>query len=796
MLGALINFSIKSGMEEVNPAKAFEDITVSFPEVTQHEDVAVEDEEFYSRMLHYHKMSGPYDEDDSSEDNYLGRTERSSPKNKKNKDDEDKAPKEKKEDRKRGLRGDKEHKTVSKPVMPRGSRRLRASGNEAYEFNQETATVAERTSYAMMEELKKITTRFYIYDDPIISQTELVEELRGKGEAAFPKPLTPIDHVRTDADGEKVILGVLQRHPLRTMDPDEAEIFVVPTPVSELLAYGCQWENCTWYDEAFTALSKQPTFKREQGHKHVIIALSWPLFSQRWSAFVPAISRNYRTLRNVTVAHNYDPFGCLELRDMKKNSTTNDFKKIYDKEIPVTNAVSLGLGFNDAFPAVKPTYNKFKTSKHFIFYHSRKNAMAYGSTPYRFAPLDKKVVDALPPSSIGFDVSKDEWAADFTSSKFCLVIRSDTPHSHSLLYAVRAGCIPVIVSDDYSLYAPTFKSSIALEDFSVFIEEEKFHENPLRELLKLQELPDDLIHTKLESLYVAQNLIVPSHPRSLFVPALLKEVVEAEKHVFPERPNVHVNEDYTILSGWEYLYRYPSSLKDTSLTSNENGTNVIVGVISKYHHFNARHAIRNTWASERPHRVFFIVAGPWEDIEEEFLEYGDLLWINMVEDDSLTSNKVQLLFHAIDAHVDSYDYVMKTTDDTYVWLDDVEKNLVRSKPEYWGTCQTDNKLVHSDLSSRTQGLQYAHGMGYVLSRDFNECATSYIESIGMMSTQEEIATGELAELCGVTCHEEGWDWWKDPTGNKLDFITSEMKGAAPMIFKHWWVLWKRGGWDP
>lgn len=789
---ALVNYCIKSDTNERIPSfKAFSS-EVRLGE----EHTMAEDAEFYERMLQL-GLSGP---NPPSADLLEERSEKSSTRSvgsdavgleeegleetgPLHDDGVVKVAREshgRRKDRTRALRG-KHHDNVFKPFHPIESRKL--SSNDSG---------PERTSPEMMNELKNIATKFYIYDDPIIMQKNVVDEHRAMGKDGFVKPIAHIDHVRGDADSEKTILDTLERHPLRTMNPDEAEIFVVPTPVSELLAYGCQWENCTWYDEAFDALTKQPTFKKAQGHKHVIIALSWPLFSNRWSAFVPALSRNYRKLENVTVAHNYDPFGCQELKDIKKDFVTNDFKKIYDKETPISNAVSIGLGFNEAFPAVKPTFEKFQGSKHFIFYHSRTDPMAYGSTPYRFAPLAQKVVDALPPSSIGFDVPKEEWVADFTSSKFCLVIRSDTPHSHALLYALRAGCIPVIVSDDYPLYAPTFKSSLAMEDYAIFIEEAKFHEDPTGELLKLQNVPEDLIRSKLKGMEVAQKLAVPSHPESLFVPALLKEIVLAEENVVSQRPQVYVQEDYAVLSGWEFLYRYPSTFAEPHESHDSHTIDLITGVISKSPHKNARHSIRGTWADERQGRVFFVVAGPWEDIQEEFFEYGDILWLNMIEDKSLSANKVQFFLHAVDTHVESYDYVMKTTDDTYVWLDDVEHHLESSKADYWGTCHTRD----SSLSSDGKSLQYAHSMGYVLSREFNECAASHIATLGLMDTKDDVATGELAELCGVTCQEDGWDWWTDPSGNRLDFIVSDLKGTAPMIFKHWWAMWKRGGWSP
>jgi len=40
-------------------------------------------------------------------------------------------------------------------------------------------------------------------------------------------------------------------------------------------------------------------------------------------------------------------------------------------------------------------------------------------------------------------------------------------------------------------------------------------------------------------------------------------------------------------------------------------------------------SISNTCARE--HSVFIIVAGPWENIEAEYEEFGDLTWIDQEE---------------------------------------------------------------------------------------------------------------------------------------------------------------------
>jgi len=99
--------------------------------------------------------------------------------------------------------------------------------------------------YDSINHLKHISTRFYIYNDPVISQSHVIDKCRGMGDSAFGASVELVDHIQADSNGERVILKALEQHPLRTMNPKQAEIFIVPTPISELLACGCQWENCT-----------------------------------------------------------------------------------------------------------------------------------------------------------------------------------------------------------------------------------------------------------------------------------------------------------------------------------------------------------------------------------------------------------------------------------------------------------------------------------------------------------------------------------------------------------------------
>lgn len=136
---------------------------------------------------------------------------------------------------------------------------------------------------------------------------------------------------------------------------------------------------------------------------------------------------------------------------------------------------------------------------------------------------------------------------------------------------------------------------------------------------------------------------------------------------------------------------------------------------------------------------------------------------------------------------------MKTEDDTYISLDSVKKHLDNFTPDYWGSCKKDEKerVPSRDLTSKNYMdknmwpydlyPQYAQGVGYVLSREFNTCAVSHLATIRSLR-MEDAATGLLAELCGVACREDRWDWGADPTGNELEFIADDVKNSAAMVY--------------
>jgi hypothetical protein len=87
--------------------------------------------------------------------------------------------------------------------------------------------------------------------------------------------------------------------------------------------------------------------------------------------------------------------------------------------------------------------------------------------------------------------------------------------------------IPVVVCDSY-LYAPTFKSSLNMRDYAIFIPEKAFLEDPLREL-----------HDRVDRSKKRQGRGFSfresrsDHPESLFVPVFTRVAAGPERAVDP-----------------------------------------------------------------------------------------------------------------------------------------------------------------------------------------------------------------------------------------------------------------------
>jgi len=229
-------------------------------------------------------------------------------------------------------------------------------------------------------------------------------------------------------------------------------------------------------------------------------------------------------------------------------------------------------------------------------------------------------------------------------------------------------------------------------------------------------------------------------------------------------------------------------------------SNIIVGVLSNASGDgpSRRESIRKTWASnlktptndgkitfsnggERvtttfKSSVYFLVAGPWDQIVNEFNKYHDLIWIDQEEvyrkEKSVLTLKTYSFMSIIQNIAETFNYkythVFKTDDDSYVDLNALHMELVHddnndnesNAKDYVGHCQLDYTKVIRDaiykwplttqIYPETYFPGYCQGAGYALSHQFLKCAFSqkHIAKVRFMPF-EDVAVGIVAERCHI-----------------------------------------------
>ncbi len=371
------------------------------------------------------------------------------------------------------------------------------------------------------------SVKYFIYPEHLFldDQRYYIRNLIGNDLKTNPR-ITPKQYIE-DALWEVQIINSLWNHSLRTDSYEEAELFIIPVPFSTMFFDYINRNNRTrLFEHARLALENSPPF--QQGKPHVLVSTTFPLFNRHY-AMDKNFKRLYNTVKQVSVAR---PDDLLASHYAYQNNVTpgedfRGFDKIMSSYAPETEyQFSIGLGYEALhLPLRVPTWEKFQRSKFYIFYHIRPTDFYCNSTEYRRAPILNVSSSALPVSSLGYNIGKNRWKKEYADSKFCLVVRGDTPHSHALFNAVKVGCIPVVISDWYPFYAPPFPTILDMRDFCIFIGEDEFMKNPERALQSLQHLPREVKESKLASLRWAQQVILMDHPRSLFVPAFVQEAM-------------------------------------------------------------------------------------------------------------------------------------------------------------------------------------------------------------------------------------------------------------------------------
>ena len=171
--------------------------------------------------------------------------------------------------------------------------------------------------------------------------------------------------------------------------------------------------------------------------------------------------------------------------------------------------------------------------------------------------------------------------------------------------------------------------------------------------------------------------------------------------------------------------------------------------------------------------MFFLVAGPWNQISFEFDMKQDLIWIDKKEaysdSESVLTTKTSAFLGIVHKAAKqlslNYTHIFKTDDDSYVDLRKLyhlllsESSLTKT-PDYLGQCGTKRLApirdlkrkwsVSADLYPEPLYPTYCQGAGFALSRRFVECAAEENLANIRYLPFEDVFVGLLSQRCNIS----------------------------------------------
>lgn len=322
---------------------------------------------------------------------------------------------------------------------------------------------------------------------------------------------------------DKIFIEQLQNHPQRTFVPEKASIFVIP--LLFLQTFECNRNKYRqWLTHSIKNLQVSFWFRRYHGHDHLIPAFHWK-FNEFGDIHLLLPSTYRHVLKNVTMTR-YESYNDERVQFLQPSSLFKKHHQKYDKNKSI---IIVPYFINSKIPNVRESFTTWKKRKFTVWYHTRSAPSAHGATALRHRPWTEKASSQKCMScSIhrGYTDSK-QWLRGWQNSKFCLVIRGDTPTSHAFYRAIKSSCIPVLISTGFEAVGMPFSSFVDLSSFVVKISEDEWLKGGLADLeQKLNVIASNstLMESKLQALHDVQPIMIWNHPHSITTTSVLRVV--------------------------------------------------------------------------------------------------------------------------------------------------------------------------------------------------------------------------------------------------------------------------------
>lgn len=327
---------------------------------------------------------------------------------------------------------------------------------------------------------------------------------------------------------DEMLFEQLSTHPQRTYDPDTAEVFIIPYLFAK--EFECNPYTYTKRLEgAFEALVSQKSFQRNYGHDHLMGTFDY-VFNAYWKLANMMVPRELsKHLANVTATryeiHNHEILHNDIFRPKSDNVHTTS-------SLVVPYALKTDTNTSNIPWSMRPI--------RVWYYTQNKSCVTEYQTKLRHRPFLQETWSGQNLDRVGFTIPAEEWNRGWPKSRYCLVIRGDTPTSHALYHAVAHGCIPVIISDYIQHVGIPF--GIDVDAFSVRVSEQAWMRDGMHAVIRmLEKNPVE----KLSALARVRPFMLWEHPQSRVIEQIIQYVHERKVLHNPEPSKIQHSPTFT-----------------------------------------------------------------------------------------------------------------------------------------------------------------------------------------------------------------------------------------------------------
>lgn len=331
------------------------------------------------------------------------------------------------------------------------------------------------------------------------------------------------------------LLRLLVNHTSRVENSSMARVHIIPFSLH--MSYErCPDTHGDRMDEYFTRVTASEAFQRNNGNDHLLLGFDWKLSA--WSPvseIIFPVRWRYK-LQNVTMTR-FEVYGLSKWMNSSRDDPqflsfhpTSLLQSVWEITkravvVPYVSSVPLATNID---------YVTWRKREYLCAYFSRSSGSAHGGTVLRHLPQTRP--EFFKDCKIGFEVPHEEWLNAWSKSKYCFVIRGDTPTSHAFSNALSAGCIPVIISDTFELVGLPFVNHVGIQlpSFSIQISEADWLNQTKIVMDKLRKLPRSKIEHVLRGIKTVQPKLLYSHPQSQVATSVLRSLANWQL------PSIHV----------------------------------------------------------------------------------------------------------------------------------------------------------------------------------------------------------------------------------------------------------------